>query len=494
MTREPRLRAGEPGHLPTMNDIEESVRREWAAVGTRRRIVIADPSSGRELFAAPVATAAEADAAVEAARAAAIGWARTPAADRSAAVARAADAVAARADDLARLTTLEMGKPLGDARGGVDAGAGTLRQYAELGPVHRGRSLNGSFEATDVMVHEPRGVVAAITPWNDPVAVSCGLIGAALVTGNTVVYKPSERTPATGWLLGRILAEHLPDGVLTVLLGDGEVGAALVERSVDVVAHVGASATGRAIARACAGTGTKVLLENGGNDALVVDADVDPEWAAAQAAVGAFVNAGQICVAVERVYVHGSVAEPFLDALVAQAQARRTGPGLDPRTELGPLVDRRMRDHVHGHVDAAIRDGAKALVGGEVPDGPGAFYPATVLVGCTDEMAVMREETFGPVAPVAVVDTFDEALARAGRGGYGLAATVLTRDLAHATRAWRELPVGTVKINNVFGGAPGGAAHPRGWSGQGYGYGPELLDEMTQTKVVHLGLAPERRG
>jgi len=475
------------------SEIEALVRAEWQAELQRAagdsRITVVDPADGSELFAAPVTTPTEVMAAVTEARAAATGWARTPAADRAAMVGRAADAVAAHADDLARLTTVEMGKPIGDARGGVDAGVGTLRQYTELGPLHRGRALNGGFDATDLMVYEPRGVVAAITPWNDPVAVSCGLIGAALVTGNTVVYKPSERTPATGWLLARTMAEHLPEGVLGLLLGGGPVGEHLVGAGVDVVAHVGSTATGRAIARACAGTGTKVLLENGGNDPLVVDAGVDPEWAAAQAALGAFANAGQICVAVERVYVHESLAEPFLAALVARAEALRTGPGLDPATELGPLVDERMRAHVHAHVEQAVRDGAKLLTGGEVPAGPGTFYPATVLTGCTDDMAVLREETFGPVAPVAVVGSFDEALDRAGRGEYGLAATVLTRDMAHATRAWRELPVGTVKINNVFGGAPGGAAHPRRASGQGYGYGPELLDEMTQTKVVHLAVS-----
>jgi acyl-CoA reductase-like NAD-dependent aldehyde dehydrogenase len=473
-----------------MTDIEALVRREWASAGGDRRIVVADPADGRELFAAPVATPAEVDAGVARARAAADGWARTSAGDRAAALHRAADALAARAADLARLTTREMGKPIADAAGGVAAGIGTLRQYAELGPVHRGRSLNGDVAATDLMVYEPRGVVAAITPWNDPVAVSCGLVGAALVTGNTVVYKPSERTPATGWLLARLLSGELPDGVLTLLLGDGEVGTRLVTRGVDLVAHVGSTATGRAIAQACAGTDTKVLRENGGNDPLVVDAGVDPVWAAGQAALGAFANAGQICVAVERVYVHAAVAEPFLAELVAQAEARRVGPGLDPATELGPLVDRRLRAQVHDQVQQAIDAGAKPLTGGVLPDGPGAFYPATVLAGCTDDMAVMREETFGPVAPVAVVDSFDEAISRAAGSRYGLAATVLTGDLAHATRAWRELPAGTVKINSVFGGAPGGAAHPRGASGEGYGYGPELLDEMTRTKVVHMRAAP----
>ena len=224
------------------------------------------------------------------------------------------------------------------------------------------------------------------------------------------------------------------------------------------------------------------MLENGGNDPLIVDEGVDPAWAAAQAALGAFANAGQICVSVERVYCHAGVADRFLDALTAEAAAWRD--------RLGPLVDGRQRDHVHAHVTEARAAGAEALIGGEVPGGPGAFYPPTVLIGCTPTMRVMREETFGPVAPVRVVPDFEAALAEAARDDHGLAATVLTADMARAQTAWRALPVGTVKINDVFGGAPGGAAQPRRGSGSGFGYGPELLDEMTTMKVVHLAPPP----
>jgi succinate-semialdehyde dehydrogenase/glutarate-semialdehyde dehydrogenase len=180
------------------------------------------------------------------------------------------------------------------------------------------------------------------------------------------------------------------------------------------------------------------------------------------------------------------VAEEFLDALTALAGKLRMGPGLTPGTELGPLVDLRLRAAVDQQVREAVAAGARTLCGGEVPAGPGAFYPATVLSGCTDDMAVMREETFGPVAPVREVGTFDEALHAANSSPYGLAATVLTRDMRHAQLAWRTLAVGTVKINEVFGGAPGGAAQPRAGSGQGFGYGPELLDEFTFTKAVHI--------
>jgi acyl-CoA reductase-like NAD-dependent aldehyde dehydrogenase len=455
-----------------------------------RVLTVDDPADGSRVVEVPVATGDDVVAAVAAARAAFPGWAATAPGERAAALARAADAVAARADELARITTREMGKPLADARGGVAAGIDTLRQYARLGPAHRGRSLAGQRDALDLMVYEPRGVVAVLTPWNDPVAVACGLIGAALVTGNTVVTKPSERTPATGALLAELIAGEMPEGVLRHLTGDGAVGARLVEQPVDVVAHVGSTATGRHIAAVCARTGAKAVLENGGSDPLVVDAGVDPAWAAEQAAIGAFANAGQICVAVERIYVHREVADEFLRHLVERAEGLRIGPGTDPETQLGPLVDRRLRDAVHAQVSAAVSAGARLLCGGLVPPGPGAFYPATVLRDCTDEMAVMREETFGPVAPVAVIGSFDEGLRRAAASPYGLAATVLTGSMTHAQRAWRELPVGTVKINEVFGGAPAGAAHPRGTSGQGYGYGPELLDELTATKVVHIRPLP----
>ncbi len=465
-----------------MYEAEQLIDGIWDSGGEAPYISVTSPVDGSPTSRAPVATPDDVTAAVKAARAATSGWARTLPADRAAALHRAGAAVAADIDRLATIMNAEMGKPVGDARGSIEAGIGTLHQYAELGPVHRGRTLAGDPAAIDLMAYQPRGVVAAITPWNDPVAVSCGLLGAALVTGNTVVYKPSERTPATGWALARLLAPYLPDGVLSLLSGAGEVGAALATADVDVVAHVGSTAAGRSIAAACARTGAKALLENGGNDPLIVDAGVDPEWAAQQAALGAFANSGQICVAVERIYVHRAVADPFLAALVASA-----GEWAD---RLGPLVDRRHRIQVHAQVTAAVAAGARVHCGASVPDGPGAYYPPTVLADCTDDMAVVAEETFGPVAAAVTVDSFDEALTRAARSRYGLAATVLTGSMSHAQQAWQELPVGTVKINAVFGGAPGGAAHPRRASGQGFGYGPELLDELTVTKAVHAQAPP----
>lgn len=436
-------------------------------------IDVHSPLDGQFIGWLPAATDSDITTTLAAARAAQPAWAATPAAERGAAVRAAAASLRARAADVATVVETETGRPFASAREGVLAGAGTLEQYSELGPVHRGRSLLGT--AVDFMIPEPRGLVVALTPWNDPVAVACGLLGAALVTGNAVVHKPSERCPHTGLLLDTVLRPHFPDGVLRTLVGAGEIGSDLVSRDVDLVAHVGSTATGRAIARA---SSAKLLLENGGNDPLLIDSDVDPDWAAEQAALGAFTNAGQLCTSVERIYVHTAIAERFLKALCTRAK----------EWQPQPLVDARHRTSVHDQVAEAISAGARALVGGAIPQGRGAYYPATVLADCTPGMRVMREETFGPVAPVREVFSFDEGLAEACSGEYGLAATVLTRSMEHAQRAWRALPVGTVKVNAVFGGAPGGAAQPRGASGTGFGYGPELLDEMTTTKVVHLGL------
>jgi succinate-semialdehyde dehydrogenase/glutarate-semialdehyde dehydrogenase len=452
-------------------------------------IPVRDPATGETIGCIPCGSPRAADDAVTAARAAQAAWARTPAAERAGHLKAAARRLREHADELAELQTREGGKPLADSLGGVEAGIGAIEQYAELGPLHRGRSLHGAWEAADLMVHEPRGVVGLLVPWNDPVAIACGQIAAALVTGNAVVYKPSEKTPLSAARLVELM--DMPGGVLQLLQGDARAGRPLAaHEGVDLIVHTGSVQTGREVAEACADRLGKALLELGGKDALIVDEGVDPEWAAGEAASGAFANAGQVCTSVERIFVHRAVAEPFLEALTRKARELRVGPGLDHGTEMGPLIDDDQRTWVHRHVEDAVQAGAELRHGGELPDGPGSFYPPTVIAGPAADAPVLREETFGPVAAVRVVDSFDAGLREASRGEYGLAATVLTPSHANAQRAWRELPVGTVKINAVWGGAPGGAAEPRRRSGMGFGYGPELLDEMTATKVVHLAPAP----
>ncbi|SEH54584.1 Acyl-CoA reductase [Leifsonia sp. CL147] len=450
-------------------------------------ITITDPRDGGMVGTVRSAGAGEVADAVRRAGAAFTSWSRLPSEDRGAMVRHAAGLVAANAPELAELNSRETGRPTEEALEGVRAGVRTLLQFAELGPLHRGHSLRGAVDAADYTIPEPRGVVLALTPWNDPVATTAGLVGAALVTGNTVIHKPSERCPHLGARLGELLAQALPIDVIQTLLGGPPVGNALAEHpGIDLIAHVGSTLAGEQIARTAALTGSRVVRENGGNDPLIVDADVEPEWAAAQAALGAFANAGQLCTSVERIFVHEAIAAEFTDGLVREAER------LHESDALGPLVDDALRLQVHGQVADSLSRGAIALCGGAIPPGPGSYYPPTVLTGCTTEMPVMSEETFGPVAPIQVVRGFEEGLELAARGRYGLTATVLTRSMENAQRAIAGLPVGTVKINAVFGGAPGGSAEPRGDSGSGYGYGPELLDEMTTTKVVHVGIAPRR--
>ena len=418
------------------------------------------------------------EAAVAAARAAFPAWARTAPAERAALLKAGARRLREHLEELAELQTREGGKPLDDSRGGVEAGIGAIEQYAELGPLHRGRALQGGWDATDVMVHEPRGVVALLVPWNDPVAIACGQIAAALVTGNAVVFKPSEKTPLTGARIVELL--DLP--ALQLLQGDARVGRPLAAHpDVDLVMHTGSVQTGREIADVVAGRLGKALLELGGKDALIVDEDVDPEWAAEQAALGAFANAGQICTSVERIYVHEAVAEPFIDAL--EREARRVDDrAADRRAPAGARP--RARD----------RRGAARRRGAVRRRDPGRARASSTRRRCSSAATPTRrccaKRRSARSRPCRSWPPSTRRWSCADRTEYGLAATVLTKSPAHAQRAARELAVGTVKINAVFGGAPGGAAEPARLSGSGFGYGPELLDELTRTKVVHMGIAP----
>jgi acyl-CoA reductase-like NAD-dependent aldehyde dehydrogenase len=441
-------------------------------------------------WAAPV-TVEAVETAVTAASAARAAWRRTPAAERAVALKSAAAQVRAEADELGDLLCATTGHLVGGARGSANVAADLLEEAAVAGVLEGGRTLNGNTGASDVVRREPRGVVAVITPWNDPYPAAAGLIAAALVTGNVVVHKPSERSAAPGRALAERIAAVLPPGVLTIVDGDGSVGAALVaDPRVDMVAHIGSTRAGRDIASTVGARGGRILLENGGKDALIADAGVNPRWAAEQIALGAFTNAGQLCTAVERVYLHQDVAEAVLAELCAIAEATVVGDPSDPATDLGPMVDGEQLRVVTEQVDAAVAAGARVLTGGRPLDRPGAWYPPTVVTDCRDDMTLMREETFGPVAAVAVVPSFEEALRRAGDSDYGLAATVLTPDLGHALQASEELDVGTVKVNAVFGGAPGGSADPRRGSGHGPGFGPALLHEFTALKAVHIEAAP----
>lgn len=439
------------------------------------------------------ATAEQVDAAICAADDAGRAWRRTPPAERAALLRQAAQVIRGDAVGLGELLCATTGRLLAEATASAGVAADLLDEAAVQGLGMAGRNLAGANRSIDLVRAEPRGIVAVLTPWNDPYPAAAGLIAAALVTGNTVVHKPSERSLAPGLELGRLIAGCLPSGVLEVVAGDGRVGEQIVaDPRVAVVTHVGSTATGRKISAVAGARGAKAIVENGGNDPLIVDAGVDPHWAAEQIGTGAFTNAGQLCTSVERIYLHEQLAGAVLAELVQVAEGLRAG---DPRaktTTLAPLVDEAQLRIVAQQVDEAIGQGARCLTGGHRLDREGSWYAPTVLAGCTPDMPVMAEETFGPVAATTTVASFAEGLDLAAAGAYGLAATVLTGDTAHALQAVEVLDVGTVKINAVFGGAPGGSADPRRGSGNGRGYGPDLLGELVALKAVHLEALPGR--
>lgn len=443
---------------------------------------------------AAVTAGAEVSEVIAAAQEAFPGWRRTAPADRARALREAACAVRRAADELGGLLCETTGRLLREGVSSAHVAADLLDEAAVTGLGVGGRSLAGSAGSADWVRTEPHGVVGVITPWNDPYPAAAGLLAAALVTGNTVVHKPSERSLLAGLEMAWIIQSRLPPGVLGLLAGDGDVGAQIVrDERVRVVAHVGSSAAGRAITAACGARGAKAIVENGGKDPLIVDADIDPVWAAEQIATGAFTNAGQLCTSVERVYLHESVAGEVVDELVRRAAALRAGDPRDEASTLCRLVDERQLAVVEDHVSDAVARGATCVAGGGPLDLPGPWFAPTVLTGVTADMRVMTEETFGPVAPIMVVASWEEALRQASRGEFGLAATVLTNDQVHALEAVDELEVGTVKVNAVFGGAPGRSADPRRSSGQGRGYGPDLLGEFQLLKAVHVEPVPRPR-
>jgi acyl-CoA reductase-like NAD-dependent aldehyde dehydrogenase len=405
-------------------------------------LAVLDPSNGEPIGHIPAGGVPEVNHAVLGARAAQGSWARIAPDARGSLLKAAARRVREHARELAALQTLEVGTPPADSLGGVEAGIGALEAYAEIGPLERGRPQRG-----DLVLRDPRGVVAILMPWCDPLAASCGALGAALVSGNAVVLKPSEKAP----LAVERLTELLDLGpILQLVHGDERAAHPLsTHAGVDLVMRPGEEAAGSHLA--------------------IVDAGVDPAWAAEQVAVSAFAGAGQSCGSVERVYIHRAVAEPFLDALAKRARALRIGPAMDPDTELGPLIDGDHRRWVHRQVQDAVYAGAHLHTGGEPLPGSGFFYPPTVLSGAPDDALVHCGETRGPVVTIRVAETFDDTL-HADRVGL---VSVLTPSHAHAQRAWCEVPARTISVNSVFRAARAAAE-------------PELLDAVTRTKVVHL--------
>jgi acyl-CoA reductase-like NAD-dependent aldehyde dehydrogenase len=423
-------------------------------------------------------------------------WSRSGVRERARLVGRLRQAVVAEADRIAALVEREQGKPAAEAYAveilpSLEA-LRHLERHAEV--MLRDEPIEGQqlllAHKTARLIYAPIGVVLVITPWNYPWGLCLPTVAAALIAGDTVLLKPAPATTLAGLAIGALTRKAgFPEGVVNVLAVDDTVAAALVEDPrLGKVVFTGSIATGKKVMAAAARNLTPVLLELGGKDAAIVCRDADLDRAASGIVWAAFVNAGQTCAGVERVYVERPVAEDFIARVVAETRRLRLGDPGAGEVEIGPMTLERQRRIVEQHVADAIAKGATVLGGGVTPSGPGCFYPPTVLSNVDHTMAVMRDETFGPVLPIMVVDSLDEAVRLANDSVYGLTASGWTRSEETARRLQRELSAGIVTINDhlsSFGepAAPWGGVR---WSGIGRTHGLLGLRELVQPKYVSL--------
>jgi acyl-CoA reductase-like NAD-dependent aldehyde dehydrogenase len=330
-------------------------------------------------------------------------------------------------------------------------------------------------------------VVAAITPWNFPLGMPLSILIPALGAGNAVVFKPSEHVPLTGALIFDAIAENVPEGVIQLVQGAGDVGAALVEADVDMIGFVGSRDTGKRIMKAAAGELKRLVLELGGKDPVIVFADSDLEAAAECVTGGSLRNTGQVCCSVERVFVEESVAKEFESKVLEKAKAWTHGDGFDADVKMGPLVSVEQRDKVAVQVTEAVRDGARLLLGGETPAGPGAFYPATLLADVDPALRVARDETFGPVICLSTFSGDEAEAIRLGNDTpYGLGASVWSGDIPRGQRVAARLHAGQVGLNRYLAGAPGTPWVGARQSGFGFLGGPEGHRQFTTPKTLSV--------
>ncbi|WP_045730696.1 aldehyde dehydrogenase family protein [Pseudarthrobacter chlorophenolicus] len=455
------------------------------APGTGRTIL--DPATGADVGEAPVHAVADLEAAITAAAAAQPAWAALGHAARSAVLLRAADAVERSAEELAQLLSREQGKPLNGPNARFEVGACAAWLRAAAGTPLASETLVDDGETRAELHYRPIGVVGAIGPWNWPMMITTWQIAPALRMGNSVVVKPSEYTPLSVLALAKVLNEELPEGLLTVVSGGRDVGEALATHpAIGKVMFTGSTATGKAIIRSSADTVKRLTLELGGNDAGIVLPGTDPRAIAQDLFWGAFINTGQTCAALKRLYVHDSIYDAVCEALTDVAKAMPMGNGLDEGNVLGPLQNRAQYDVVANLVEAARASGARVLLGGN-PDSsrPGYFYPATLVADIDNGNPLVAEEQFGPALPIIRYGSIDEAVEMANALDVGLGASVWSSDPAAARDVASRLEAGTVWINRH------GAVDPRipfgGAKQSGYGleFGAEGLKALGVPQVIN---------
>src|SRR6185437_12941723 len=418
------------------------------------------PATGAVFARCPAAGKAQLDHAVTTARHASHAWSGKSFEERAAAIKRMAAVLRANQDTLAELLTREQGKPVGQSRDEIGRAASQSEGMAGIAiPVEKlmedaGRRIE--------LHYRPLGVVGIITPWNAPINLAAGPLVSALYTGNTVVLKPSPYTPLSTLKMGELLRDVFPAGVINIIAGGDELGQWMTEHpGIDKISFTGSVATGKKVMASAAGTLKRVTLELGGNDPAIVLDDVDPQVVAPKLFFAAFVNSGQVCMAIKRIYAHERIYDALCEALAAEARKARVGDGLDPQTQYGPIQNRMQYDKVVGILDDTKRAGARIIAGGELPQRPGYFIPPTIVTDVAESSRLVREEQFGPVVPVLRFSDVDEAVRLANDTRFGLAGSVWSHDPARAAAIAARLEVGTAWVNQhratsatvPFGGA-----------------------------------------
>lgn len=455
---------------------------------------VRNPSTGALVASVASATRADAKAAIEAAEAALPRWRATTAKARAAILRRWYDLVVANADALAEILTAEQGKPLAEARGEILYGAAFIEWYAEEGKRVYGETIPTNDPDRRLLVlKQPIGVCAAITPWNFPMAMIPRKAGPALAAGCTMVLKPASATPLSALALAALAEEAgLPPGVFNVVPGSARaVGAELAESPiVRKLTFTGSTEVGKALMAQCAGTVKKLSLELGGNAPLIVFDDADLDAAVAGAIASKFRNTGQTCVCANRILVQAGIHDAFVERFAAAVSALRVGDGFEAGVEIGPLIDEAAIEKVESHVADAVERGARVVAGGGRHARGGTFFEPTVIAGATADMRVAREETFGPLAPVFRFETEEEAIAMANATEYGLAAYYFTRDVGRVFRVGEALDFGVIGLNTglfSYEGAPFGGLKESGVGREGSRMGIEEFVEVKYLCAAGIG-------
>ena len=467
------------------------VAGEWRDAEGGETFEVVDPADGQLLARVADGSVTDAVEALDAAVAAQADWAATPPRERGEILRSAFELIGARADDLALLMSLEMGKAVAEAKGEVAYGNEFFRWFSEEAVRIHGRWMQAPAGGSRLLtLKKPVGPCFFVTPWNFPLAMGTRKIGPAIAAGCTMVVKPAHQTPLTMLALAGLLTEAgLPDGVLNVVptTRAKEMSEALQgDDRLRKVSFTGSTGVGRTLVRQSADQLQRVSMELGGNAPFLVFADADLDAAVDGAMVAKMRNMGEACTAANRFLVHSSVAEEFAEKLAARMGALTVGRGQDDGVDVGPLIEEKAVETVSQLVTDAVHDGARLLTGGSVPDGPGFFYPPTVLLGVPADSAINAEEIFGPVAPITTFETEDEAVARANDTEYGLASYVYTRDLSRTIRMAERLEYGMVGINTGLisnPAAPFGGVKASGFGREG---GFEGIEEYLETTYVAL--------